>query len=273
MLSGFRKCPNCGNYNREMINVCSCGVSLHIEAVIQLDLTESGNQINDRETENSIYGQRCRRCGTVYYFDNRKYKVDRCAICNTRAIKNQPLVSIVESCEEESRHENAETDNEIRILSVDEFLAQSEEIVKGINDDGDEEEERGSRIRLLGKFRRDIFEVEYEEKDAPIVLGRFSIDTIKEDSNKKEKYIKCDEFLQQDGRVSTYHCYISFENKEWFIEDGIPSFPEFNIHERESSNSTRVNEKDVNQKVRLVSGDKLKLGNQKDSVVFKVEIE
>ncbi len=82
-------------------------------------------------------------------------------------------------------------------------------------------------------------------KEEPIIIGREA---------------KCAEFLCNDTRVSGKHCRFICEDGAWYIQD------------ENSTNSTLLNERKLFPKIaeELRKGDSIVLGNQIDSMEFKV---
>lgn len=126
------------------------------------------------------------------------------------------------------------------------------------------------RLTAVGK-RIGLVEL-FEPKDAPILLGRYAADLLDRGDKRMAQYTRCENFLQQDTRVSGYHCHLVLKNNSWYVCDGSWSVPAKDIPEKPSKCSTRVNEVVVTKAHILNHGDILKLGNQPDSIQFKVEM-
>lgn len=96
-----------------------------------------------------------------------------------------------------------------------------------------------------------------------IRYGRFSF-TVKAGSDKYMlgRSAKQSDFLSQDSRVGNEHCYLFYQDGEWFIRDN------------NSKNGTAVNSKDIglNGECMLSDGDEIKLGHHPDSIIFRITI-
>lgn len=70
------------------------------------------------------------------------------------------------------------------------------------------------------------------------------------------------DFLAQDGRVGNQHCYLTYKNGAWYVQDN------------HSANGTAVNQRDIglNGERMLNNGDDLKLGHHPDSMEFRITI-
>lgn len=112
----------------------------------------------------------------------------------------------------------------------------------------------------------------FEPTQAPVLLGRYASDLLDRSDRRMAQYIRCEDFLQQDKRVSGYHCHLLVRDNVWYVRDGSWSVPAKQIPQQPSKASTQVNSRVVSGEQMLRQGDILKLGNQPDSVQFRVEM-
>lgn len=176
------------------------------------------------------YVQRCPNCGTDYFMNRKEERLERCPNCGKATIRHVEP----ELPKQEKRKEIDETPKEELNVSWNILLENLEKA----------DQKKGVLcLESVGRYAGDTIKMEWE--DTPILLGREAMFA---------------EILSKDGRVSGKHCEFTWKNDMWYVRD------------HQSTNSTLLNEKEVSQTEpeMIKVGDSIVLGNQMDSMEFKV---
>lgn len=302
-----KKCPVCGLYNDITKDICACEVDIAVvipEYVESVTIDKYGNIDEDVP----VYVQKCPFCQTENYTDSVNHPVKKCRHCQklrigqvvpvlmepvsneagfqTTDFSNKDAVKEAPNSDSQSHKPVIESDIPDEVVALRSEWAEVVSKIFGETITGEYKEHsvpqkkesstvvpnvpQTLRLTAVGK-RIGLVEV-FEPKDAPVLLGRYAADLLDRGDKRMAQYTRCENFLQQDTRVSGYHCHLVLKNNSWYVCDGSWSVPAKDIPEKPSKCSTRVNEVVVTKAHILNHGDILKLGNQPDSIQFKVEM-
>lgn len=300
----LKECPICNTYHDITVKTCPCGADLadvyadSVEDEI-LDLPDICGEINRNAP---IYVQRCPVCRTENYTDSEQNSVKKCRYCQKLRI-GQVVPILYTSGELHSEGDKPpkadgvfggssddvpdhasddapRKDDWTKVLEnidgVVEIKRQREKRIAGEEEKsreaGESPDKKPATLRIIATGRFQGLQESFTAQDSPVLLGRYAGDILDAGDRRAEQYVRCEEFLQQDTRVSSYHCYIIYRDRQWFVHDGVWNIWKKKISGKGSTNSTRINDKVVTGDTLLFHGAILKLGNQPDSVQFLVEI-
>lgn len=251
----YRKCPKCETLVPIQTDTCECGcyvgsqIPIMAEAIEPIEVQKKEEKETNEEWK---FVQRCPNCGKDFFLKTKEERLSRCTNCGkatirvvepTAIIKEEPVEepaeeSVVESAEEtqEVQEQKETPETEKKESSWDILFERLDKITKKDNP---------AKLKMESIGRYAGFQIALEWKEVPIMLGR------------EAEY---QEFLSRDTRVSGKHCQIFVEDGAWMIRDN------------HSKNSTLLNEAEVSSEkaVKLKKGDSIVLGNQIDSMEFRV---
>lgn len=245
----YRKCPKCEKWVPMQRDTCECGcyVGSQIPAMVdeaEIDGKRETEPVPEKETgDENKYVQRCPNCGKDFFLKTQGERLDRCPNCGKARIrvvepqlikKEEPKIE--EVIETDTAKETEEEAQKEQVSSWDILFEKLQKVTEPKN---------SPKLTLESVGRFAGFQIALEWSDVPVMLGR--------EADYKE-------FLAQDIRVSGKHCELSVEKGAWMIRDN------------HSKNSTLLNEKAISSEkaVKLTKGDSIVLGNQIDSMEFKV---
>lgn len=286
----LKKCPKCGKYSDISVEKCQCGENLIRVMAKKVEESLQEDQINEIDDTVPVFEQRCPSCKKVFYIFDKEMRYKKCPNCRKAAIANQEPVAVFPEqkkiIENETSEDASETEENIGSEEIreenEEQIHRSANMQKNLYvlDSWDsvrenlskyEPENRNTAIGLKATGSRT--EIIFQAEEAPILLGRYVLDSIDEGDKKEKRYQQIEELMAADRRVSGYHCHLLYKNGDWYIKDGSWAIPAKGIPEKRSTNSTKVNEKNVEGEVVLHNNDIIKLGNQRDSLILVVSFK
>lgn len=289
----LKKCPKCEKYSDISVEKCGCGENLINIVVKKVNGPLQEEQINEIDDTMPVFEQRCPSCTKIVYIFDKNLRYEKCPHCKKAAIKNQEPKLVFPEEPKESKTDDGGLNHEIdsgeneelnyrnQNKQKNESILGWEQLINNITNeyhitDVEKEklvEEKNENTTIVLQMIGKNTEIVFHAGDAPILLGRYVLDSIDEGDKKEKGYQQLEELLANDIRVSGFHCHLIYKKGSWYVKDGSWAIPEKGIPERKSTNSTRVNEKKVEDEVRLFNNDVIKLGNQRDSVRLVITIK
>jgi len=251
--------------------VCQCGKDISTVPATPIEGDIPIESFGDIDSSISVYVQQCSSCGTLNYTHSPDKPVEICRNCNKRRIAGvQPVL-----LNEFDRQKNTDTEVPSHEQPCEAENTQPEPVLEAQNpwatllsgigpldnnvetnvsngtsthkEENESDRKRPNSNLTLNAISYGSFQVTFSPERGEVLLGRFA---------------ECADFLSNDLRVSNEHCYLRWRNGKWYVADN------------NSRNSTRLDSVIVQpgQERVLYNGAELKLGNQDDSMRFRVTI-